>query len=103
MLKAYEGVLVVDVISASDLRVADVRRGGGTRSLKQERGVGTLILTTLSESLNPVFDPHLLFHTFLRQVTGSSDPYAVLSVGPSSAQTGFVMKTVNPRWDPRRS
>ena len=35
------------------------------------------------------------------QVTGASDPYAVLSVGPSAASTGFIMNTLNPKWGQR--
>ena len=35
------------------------------------------------------------------QVTGASDPYAVLSVGPCTAQTSFVLNTVNPKWGQR--
>ena len=34
-------------------------------------------------------------------MTGASDPYAVLSVGPSAASTGFIMNTLNPKWGQR--
>ncbi|GAX81322.1 hypothetical protein CEUSTIGMA_g8753.t1 [Chlamydomonas eustigma] len=58
LLRVYQGVLIVDVVSASNLRIAD---------------------------------------TF----TPTSDPYAVLSIGASSARTEVIMRNLNPQWDKR--